>query len=98
MSRFLSVLILVLVGSIIATSQTSCPKAPAYALLRQDENYSYLRTPACRTDFWDPIKYMPLNATGDRYLTIGGEIREWYEGFHNANWGEGPQDGNGYLL
>jgi hypothetical protein len=99
MRRFLfALLILVLVGAMVARSQTSCPKAPAYAWLRQDENYSYLRNPACRTDFWDPVKYVPLNSTGDRYLTIGGEVREWYEGFQNVNWGEGPQDGNGYLL
>jgi Alginate export len=99
MRRFLfALLILDLVSSMVAKSQTSCPKAPPYALLRQDENYSYLHNPACRNDFWDPIKYMPLNANGDRYLTLGGEIREWYEGFQNANWGEGPQDGNGYLL
>lgn len=97
--RFLfALLILVLVGSMVARSQTSCPKPPPYALLRQDENYSYLSNPSCRTDFWDPIKYMPLNSKGDHYLTLGGEIREWYEGFQNANWGEGPQDGNGYLL
>ena len=51
-----------------ARSQTSCPKPPPYELLRQDENYSYLSNPSCSTDFWDPIKYMPLNSKGDRYL------------------------------
>jgi hypothetical protein len=99
MPRFLFALfILVLAQPMIAISQTSCPSAAPYALLRQDENYTYLRNRACRTDFWDPVKYVPLSSSGDRYLTIGGEIREWYEGFQNANWGEGPQDGNGYLL
>src|SRR6266849_6725017 len=33
-----------------------------------------------------------------RYLTFGGEIREWYEGFRNASWGLGTQDHDGYLL
>jgi len=99
MRRFLfSLLTLVFVGPMDARSQTSCPKPPPYELLRQDENYSYLSNPSCRTDFWDPIKYVPLNSKGDRYLTLGGEIREWHERFQNANWGEGPQDGNGYLL
>jgi hypothetical protein len=96
--RLFALLIFVVVGQKVAIPQTSCPNATPYALLRQDENYSYLRNPACRTDFWDPIKYVPLSSSGDRYLTFGGEIREWYEGFRNANWGEGPQDGNGYLL
>ena len=33
-----------------------------------------------------------------RLITVGGEVREWYEGFRNANWGLGTQDDNGYLL
>jgi len=88
-----------------ARAQTSCPVSTQwipgvgdYSLLRQDDDYSYLRDPACRNDFWDPLKFVPLDSNHDRYLTIGGEIREWYEGFHNADWGAGPQDGNGYLL
>src|SRR5271156_5036449 len=89
-----------------ARAQTSCPTPTQwspylgdYSLLRQDDDYSYLRDPACRNDFWDPVKFIPLNSSAaDGYLTIGGEIREWYEGFHNASWGLGPQDGNGYLL
>jgi hypothetical protein len=81
-----------------ARGQSVCPGPPAYALLRQDNDYSYLRDDSCRNDFWDPVKYVPLNSNGDSYLTIGGEVREWYEGFHNANYGIGPQDGNGFLL
>ena len=41
---------------------------------------------------------MRLKSNQDTFLTLGGEIREWYEGFHNASWGSGPQDDNGYLL
>jgi hypothetical protein len=33
---------------------------PAYKLLRYEEDYSYLKDPSRRTDFWDPIKYIPL--------------------------------------
>ena len=36
---------------------------PTYKLLRYDEDYSYLKDPDRRTDFWDPIKYIPF---GDR--------------------------------
>lgn len=79
-------------------AQTTCPEPQGYALLRQDDDYGYLRDPQCRKDFWDSVKYRPLTSTGDRYLTIGGEIRERYEGFHNANFGMGPQDSNGFLL
>ena len=44
------------------------------------------------------MKFISLNAEGENYLTFGGEIREWYEGFRNANYGIGPQDSNGFLL
>jgi hypothetical protein len=80
-------------------AQSGCPSnPPPYALLRQDEDYRYLSDPACRQEYWDRLKYVPLGVDGDRFLTFGGEIREWYQGFHNASWGSGPQDDNGYLL
>jgi len=67
-------------------------------LLRQDEDYSYLRDVRCRRDPLDAIKFIPLGSQKDQYLTLGGEVREWYEGFRNASWGAGPQDRDGYLL
>jgi len=84
--------------SVPASAETPCPAPPRYALLRQDEDYSYLRDATCKRDSLDAIKFIPLNTQGDQYLTLGGEAREWYEVFHNANWGAGPQDSNGYLL
>ena len=66
--------------------------------LRYDESYAYLRDPALRSDYLDAIKFIPLNTNGDWYLTLGGEIRERYEYYHNSLWGRGPQDDDGYLL
>src|SRR6478672_2417774 len=85
-------------SAVPAYAQTVCPDPPPYALLRQDENYSYLQNLSCRRDNWDRVKFIAPNANGDRYLTLGGEVREWYEGFHNSNFGMGPQDANGFLL
>src|SRR5260370_5585813 len=80
-------------------AQSPCPDNPQpYALLRQDEAYLYLGNPTCWQDDWDRLKYVPLARNEDRYLTFGGEIREWYEGFRNASWGVGTQDDNGYFL
>ena len=80
-------------------SQTKCPTGPPpYELLRQDEDYRYLSNPACSNDYWDRLKYVRLGSDADTFFTLGGEIREWYEGYRNANWGYGPQDTNGYLL
>jgi hypothetical protein len=81
-----------------ANADTACPAPPDYQLLRQDEDYSYLSNPSCKTDSLDALKFVPLNNGADRYLALGGEAREWYEGFENANWGQGPQDSNGYSL
>src|SRR6516164_6024992 len=63
---------------------------PAYKLLRYDEDYSYLKDPSRRTDFWDPIKYIPLCCREDWYLSFGGEVRERYEFYHNADAGLPP--------
>jgi hypothetical protein len=79
-------------------AQSKCPDPPKYELLRQDEDYSYLRNDACKLDRWDFLKYVRLGSSDDSFLTVGGEAREWYQGFRNANWGLGPQDDNGYLL
>src|SRR5262245_46708823 len=83
-------LVLVGPGGISLQAQSTCPNPPEYELLRQYEDYSYLRDPACRRDRWDSLKYVRLGSSGDSFLTIGGEAREWYEGFRNALWGVGP--------
>jgi hypothetical protein len=79
-------------------AQAACPSPrPPYLTLRYDEDYAFLRDPACRTDVWDPIKYVPLDAAGDVYLSFGGELRERYEYYHNSLWGQGPQTPGGFV-
>ena len=74
-----------LVGVLPALAQSDHAVASAipdrsYKLLSEDEDWSFLRDPALRQDFWDPIKYIPLrNGADDWYLTIGGEAREVWE-------------------
>jgi hypothetical protein len=65
---------------------------PAYKLLRYEEDYSYLKDPCLRTDFWDPVKYIPLWGREDWYLSFGGELRERYETYHNEGAGSAPAD------
>ena len=71
---------------------------PPYQRFRYDEDYRYLRDPAKRADFWDPIKYIPLNGAGDAYLSLGGEVRERYELYHNDRWNPAAPDQDGFLL
>jgi hypothetical protein len=59
--------------------------------LRYDEDYSYLRDPAKRTGaWWERFKYIPLDANGNAYLTLGMELRFREEAYRNFNWGELP--------
>ncbi|HTP66240.1 MAG TPA: alginate export family protein, partial [Geobacteraceae bacterium] len=87
-----------MITTVPASAETGAAlQPPPYKLNRADEDYRYLRDPARRTDFWDPLKYVPLNEAGSWYLSLGGEARERYEFFNYPNWGAGPE-GSGYLL
>ncbi|HEY2950946.1 MAG TPA: alginate export family protein, partial [Verrucomicrobiae bacterium] len=74
------------------------PPRPEFRLSRQDEDWSAWRERASRTDFFDRVKFIPLDRDASAWLTLGGEARERYEYFRNANWGRGPQDHDGYFL
>ena len=77
-----------------AFAQVQCPAGPpAYELLRLDEDYRYLSNPACGNDYWDRFKYVQLGPNTDTFLTLGGEIRERYEGYKNASWVQGHRTG-----
>ena len=55
----------------------------SYKLLREDENWTFLRDRALRQDFWDPIKYIPLrNRANDWYLA--SELRLEKSGSRSA--------------
>jgi hypothetical protein len=58
-----------------------------YNLLRENDDWSFLADPSLRSDFWDPIKYIPLGCDGC-YVSLGGEIREAFEQVGNDNWGK----------
>ena len=98
MQRRIAFFVLVLLGATRGAADSSCPATPQYSELRYDDDFTYLRDPLCRRDLWDPLKYIALDAQGRWYLSLGGEIRERYERFHNPLWGEQPQSPDGYLL
>jgi hypothetical protein len=82
-----------------AGAQGAAPARPRYALLRQDEDWRVLATPgAVPPDRFDPIKYVALGRGGDAFLTLGGELRPYYERFGDENWGRAPADRDGYVL
>ena len=71
---------------------------PAFNQSRYKEDFQFLKKSEKRTDFFDPLKYIPFNKTESIYLTIGGETRQHFEFISNNNWGKGVQDDNGYYL
>jgi hypothetical protein len=71
---------------------------PSYEMARQDEDWSALRDTSLRTDPFDPIKFVPLDATGAAYLTLGGELRERFEAVDHGLFGLGAPGRDTYAL
>jgi hypothetical protein len=96
MRTLLIFVVMFLAGSLLSRGQPvpaaeSPMPARTYHLLREDDDWSFLRDPALRQDFWDPLKYIPLRRDSpDWYLTISGEARQVWEQTGNNNWGEQP--------
>src|SRR5262245_31559530 len=84
--------------SVLAQTGGSPPTPPAYKQLRYDEDYSYLHDRAKHSDSFDAVKLIPFGSEDDHYLSLGGEIRQRYEYFHNPLWGQEQKDPNGYWL
>src|SRR5216684_6438957 len=90
---------------IIAVGQETMPGAeipltpPGYKMLRFDEDHSYLADQSSRTDWFDPLKYIPLRKDDPLwYLSFGGELRERFEGNYDPNFGIGRVGADSYLL
>src|SRR5215471_1601443 len=99
-SVYVLLILLVGIGGALAFGQekpASLPQ-PLYPLPRYEEDWSALRDPSKHNDFLDTIKFIPLSDDGTVFLSLGGDIRETYERFHNTNFGLSPEDSDGYLL
>lgn len=64
--------------------------------MRFDEDYSYLRD-SIRNGY-ERLKYLPLSANGNSYISFGGEARLEYADFHNEDWGRLGIGHNNFLL
>lgn len=71
---------------------------PTYTPVRWNEDYSYLKDPSKRSDFFDPVKFIALDDSGDYFASVGAQARYRYEYFNNLNFGAGTQDDDGYHL
>jgi len=88
--------VLLLGSNVAADEPGTLNEPPPYKLLRAAEDYSYLANDEDQryeADWFDPIKYIPLDSDRDVYLTLGGELRPRFEHFSNRNWGaSGDED------
>ena len=78
--------------------KTEFKRAAYNPVSRWKEDWSGLRgrDRAQTGDFFDPIKFIPLNSDGSVYLSIGGGVRERLETFGNFNFG--PDNDATYFL
>jgi len=83
-------------GQTVPEPNTTAPAPPAYTPVRWNENYSYLKDSANRSDPFDALKYISLGPD-DWYLSLGGQVRYRYEYFSNENFGAVENDW-GYAL
>src|SRR5581483_9989879 len=74
-------------------------QSPSYQLVRFDEDYSCLTKPANRSDGFDLAKYIPLREDDPLwYVSLGGELRERFEGNYDPNFGIHGLGPDSYLL
>ncbi len=94
----LTAVVVLLPSGCAAAAQDAVPTRPAFQAIRYEEDWSALRDPRLRTGLLDRIKYLPIGASGQHWLSLGGETRIRYEQFRNPLFGADPPDAGGYLL
>jgi len=86
-------------GPVISVKSANVgPAYPPFLQLRYDEDYQYLRDTSKRTSQIDRLKYIPLGSRPASFLTLGGEVRYFFEQYTNETWGESVPGTNGYFL
>jgi len=69
----------------------------SFKSLRYDEDYSFLEKDT--TKAWYPkMKFVPLSQNKTTYISYGGDVRFQYFYVKNEDWGEAPEDKDGYIL
>lgn len=58
--------------------------------LRYNDDFSYLLADSVEKKGTDHLKYMSIGNNGKSNLSLGGEIRQWYEYRENSNFGDLP--------
>lgn len=65
--------------------------------LRYDDDFSYLKNNSL-SNWYDRMKFLPLNEEKSSYLSFGGEVRYQYFNVTHEDWGDTAIDRDGYVL
>ncbi len=72
-----------------AQGQPQGPQRPMFQDIRYDEDWSVLGTsPSLKGDLFDKIKFIPID--GESYWSLGGELRQRFDYWRDANFGYIP--------
>jgi hypothetical protein len=105
--RLLSIAFVIALSALPARGQTPDPQPPGpppdptrphLNPFPAEQNWSFLADRSKRTDFFDPVKYIPFGDNPQMYLSLGFEYRIQYEYYDNWMFGAPPQDHNGYVF
>lgn len=77
----------------VITAQT----IPDVKPLRYNEDYSFLKDDTSVT-WYKRFKYLPVVPASGTYMSFGGEVRYQYFKIENEDWGDSPDDSDGYIL
>jgi hypothetical protein len=90
--RWIFFIIVLVKGSVIMAQSL-----PDLKPLRYNEDYTFLEKDSSRT-WYKRFKYLPVIPSRKTYLSFGGEVRYQYFNVENEDWGDAPDDGDGYIL
>lgn len=83
--------------TIAAVLLSVCLQAQDFKSFRYDEDYRHVGD-SIAPSWYDKLKFTPLHSQKTAYISAGGEIRYQYFQYKNEEWGDAPQDNDGFIL
>ena len=85
-----------LLAAIFYIGQSIAQDKIIFRQLRYEDDFGYLRSKD-RNEY-EQLKFIPLSDNASSYLSLGSDLRLQYFYLKHEDWGDTPQDTNGYLL
>jgi hypothetical protein len=85
-----------LLAAIFYIGQSIAQDKIIFRQLRYEDDFGYLKSKD-RNEY-EQLKFIPLSDNSSSYMSLGSDLRLQYFYVKNEDWGDTPQDKNGYLL